>query len=69
MVTPSDTQNVGADLQRQICDECGHISINPTPPASVRSEVNGKKPGLFGGAPEFFYELAQIAFADTRHGS
>lgn len=53
------THNVGADLQRQICGECGHVSINPTPPVSVRAEVTVEKAGLFGGAPELVYELAE----------
>ena len=52
-------QSVGADLQRRVCSECGYVSISLTAPASIRSEVNGKKPGLFGGAPEFVYELAE----------
>ena len=53
------THNVGADLQRRVCGECGQISIDLAEPSSIRSEVNGKKPGLFGGAPEFVYELAE----------
>ncbi len=53
------THNVGADLQRRVCAECSHVSVDLMEPASVRSEVNGKKPGLFGGAPEFVYELAE----------
>ena len=53
------TQNVGADLQRQICTECGHVSINPTPPSSIRTEVVVEKAGLFERAPEFVYELAE----------
>jgi hypothetical protein len=52
-------QQVGADLQRQICGDCGHISISPIPPASVRSEITVEKAGLFGGGPEFVYELAE----------
>lgn len=31
--------NVGADLQRQVCITCGHISITPLPPAGLRSGV------------------------------
>jgi hypothetical protein len=53
------THNVGADLQRRVCAECSHVSVDLMEPASVRSEVNGKKPGLFGGAPELVYELAE----------
>ncbi len=52
------THNVGADLQRRVCGECGHVSVDLMEPASLRSEINGK-PGLFGGAPEFVYELAE----------
>jgi hypothetical protein len=52
-------QNVGADLQRCICGECGHVSIHPTPPASLRSEVTVEKTGLFVGGPELVYELAE----------
>ena len=53
------THNVGADLQRRVCDECGHLSINLTEPASIRSEVKVEKAGLFRAAPEFIYELAE----------
>ena len=31
--------NVGADLQRQVCRVCGHITINPIPPTDLRSEI------------------------------
>jgi hypothetical protein len=31
--------NVGADLQRQVCSICGQVSINASPPASVRPAV------------------------------
>jgi hypothetical protein len=53
------TQNVGADLQRQICGACGHVSINPTDPSGLRSEITVRKAGLFCSAPEFVYELAE----------
>lgn len=42
--------NVGADLQRLVCRSCGHISINPLPPADLRSEVLNAKPSLFGNS-------------------
>lgn len=53
------TQNVGAGLQRRVCGECGHISIDPAEPASLRSEVSTDKARLFRVAPEFVYELAE----------
>lgn len=53
------TQNVGANLQRQVCGECGHISINPVTPAGLRAEISVSETGLFGGAPELVYELAE----------
>ncbi len=53
------TQNVGADLQRRVCSACGYVSINLSEPTSIRSEVRVDKPGLFRGAPEFVYELAE----------
>ena len=53
------TQNVGADLQRRVFSGCGYVSINLSEPTSIRSEVKVDKPGLFGGAPEFVYELAE----------
>ena len=52
------SQKVGADLQRQICVDCGHVSISPTAPSGIRPEINVAKAGLFGAAPEFVYELA-----------
>ncbi len=52
-------QNVGADLQRRVCSECGYVSIKLAEPSDIRSEIRVDKPGLFGGAPEFVYELAE----------
>ena len=54
------TQNVGEDLQRQTCGECGHVSINPTQPRSLRTRINTDKVGLFGCTPEFAYGLNRI---------
>ncbi len=28
--------NVGADLQRRVCSICGQVSINASPPATIR---------------------------------
>ena len=52
-------QNVGADLQRRVCAECGHLSIDLAEPSGLRSEVRVGKAGLFRAAPEFVYELAE----------
>ena len=43
--------NVGADLQRQVCRVCGHITINPIPPTDLRSEIHEAQTGLLGGSP------------------
>ena len=55
-----DTQSVGADLQRQVCAGCGHVSIVATEPAAIRLEINIERTGLFGGTPEFAYGAARI---------
>ena len=39
--------NVGADLQRQVCRSCGHISINPLQPLDLRAELLDVEVGLF----------------------
>jgi hypothetical protein len=41
------THNIGADLERQICRGCGHISINSLPPLDLRAELLDVNVGLF----------------------
>jgi len=45
-----NVHNVGADLQRQVCRTCGHVSINPLPPPDLRAAVLDVKTGLFSNS-------------------
>lgn len=43
--------NVGADLQRQVCTICGQVSIVALPPVDVRSTLADVTASLFSESP------------------
>jgi hypothetical protein len=42
--------NVGADLRRQVCRSCGHVSIDAIPPADLRDEFVEVRTALFSNS-------------------